>query len=249
MKRKKLIIISIVVLLVIGVFLLIQRLPVANEYKQVLEKIDSDKSFNLLIVNESPSNKTTSDTANIFEYYKDVYGLNFIRVNGNSNNLHYLKIIKKIDVNLSGNEPIIFSMFSKGNSVSNMIGEFPESFLKEYLISNKLIDKEYKDIDTAISTDFKKNLKKDKGYCILYIESNSNDLFAYRRLLVKNKVKSLIMYEGQTNQMEVEKYFKKELGLSNDVSDKLPMTIKIKNGKILYSHTNVTLNDLVQKCK
>ena len=247
--KKVIIILSIVILMVLGVLLLMQRHPEANYYKEVLDKISNEETFNILIVNESDTNKTARDTAKIFEYYKDLYGVKYIRVDGNVKDSDYMKLIKKIDSNLNGQEPIIFSMFDTGKPVGNMIGEFKEPILRDYFINNKIISEEYKDIDVVMDNNLVKYLKSKKSYCILYIDPSNNNSFAYRKILVDNKIRSLIMYTGQANQIEIEKYFKEKLKITGDVSEKLPMTIKIRSNKVLYSYSNVKLDDLVDKCK
>ena len=129
------------------------------------------------------------------------------------------------------------------------MGDLEEKNLKDFLINNEIIDKNYKNIDTAIDNKYKDYLNDKRGYCILYINAGDKDLYKYRRQLVENRIRSLIMYVGNGNQNSSEKYFKEKIGIKKGDYSKLPMTIKIRNGKILNTSSDVKVNELVRKCR
>ena len=56
------------------------------------------------------------------------------------------------------------------------------------------------------------------------------------------------MYVGGIESMDTEEYLNEKIDFKNNPEAKLPVTIKVQNNKILYSHSNVMLKDLIEKC-
>ena len=96
-------------------------------------------------------------------------------------------------------------------------------------------------------SDFKYN--KDDTYNVLYINQSDKNIYEYRKLLVKNKIKSLIIYAGNITQRDEEQSIREKLNIPNNTYDNLPILIKMKNKEIINSYNNISLNDLVKNCK
>ena len=248
MKTKKIIveIVTIIGIIAIGVLLINQRHLVANRpYKETIESIDNKGTLNVLIVDKNEN----TGIKDIFNYYKEVYEVNYKLINKDPKNEEYKETIKKIDPNLTGEEPFVFAVIKDGVAIATLMGDLEEKNLKDFLINNEIIDKNYKNIDTAIDNKYKDYLNDKRGYCILYINAGDKDLYKYRRQLVENRIRSLIMYVGNGNQNSSEKYFKEKIGIKKGDYSKLPMTIKIRNGKILNTSSDVKVSELVRKCR
>ena len=98
-----------------------------------------------------------------------------------------------------------------------------------------------------MDSDFKYN--KDEIYNVLYINASDKNIYEYRKLLVKNKIKSLIIYAGNITQRDEEQSIREKLNIPNNTYDNLPILIKMKNKEIINSYNNISLNDLVKNCK
>ena len=244
MNKKALIaIISVCIILVIGVLLIIQRNPMTKtNYDSILKKLDNKEDFVLLLIDKD------SEMNEVFQYYIDVYDLDIEYLYNDKTNNQYNEIIKRLNLTESSDNEITLLKIKKGHFNNGEIGLFGEAAIKNFLIENELIDKSYAEIDTAIESDFKDYYQDEKSYCVLYINSSNEDLYIYRKELVKNKIRSLVLYVGNIEQMEAEKYFQEELGF-DDSNDQLPAVIKVRQNKVLYASANVTVKDLVKKCK
>lgn len=213
----------------------------SDPYEEVVKKINNKESLNLVLI------KKDSDMNKVFKYYEDVYGVKFERLNIDKTSLGYKQLMKALDQDIEEDNEIIFQIIKDG--VPNYIikGLFSEKDLKKQLIEQKVLGEEYKDIDTFMDSDFKYN--KDDTYNVLYINQSDKNIYEYRKLLVKNKIKSLIIYAGNANQIEVENDIKEKLNIKSSLDANLPVLIRIKNNKVIKSYSDITLNNIVEKCQ
>ena len=213
----------------------------SDPYEEVVKKINNKESLNLVLI------KKDSAMNKVFEYYEDAYGIKFNRLYVDKNSLGYKQLMKALDQDIEEDNEIIFQIIKDG--VPNYIikGLFSEKDLKKQLIEQKVLGEEYKDIDTFMDSDFKYN--KDETYNVLYINQSDKNIYEYRKLLVKNKIKSLIIYAGNANQIEVENDIKEKLNIKSSLDANLPVLIRIKNNKVIKSYSDITLNNIVEKCQ
>ena len=180
----------------------------------------------------------------VFEYYEDAYGIKFNRLYVDKNSLGYKQLMKALDQDIEEDNEIIFQIIKDGVPNHIIKGLFSEKDLKKQLIEQKILGEEYKDIDTFMDSDFKYN--KDETYNVLYINASDKNIYEYRKLLVKNKIKSLIIYAGNITQRDEEQSIREKLNIPNNTYDNLPILIKMKNKEIINSYNNISLNDLVK---
>lgn len=245
-KNKKiiisLIVIGLIIISVIGVLLNNQKHPMqTTSYNKVIKKIDKKKTFNILI-----TDKETSDLRPVLNYYENVYDIDVDYLDLDPKDAKFNEFMKKVSIDFPPSLKSIFITVKDGKITGSIMGWFNESNIKDLLVESKTIGKEYKDIDTVIIKNLKSYSKEP--YTILYINKDNKDLYKYRELLVKNKIKSVILYPG-TGEIKEVKAIEKELGFDRNVNDKLPTLIKIKNKKVLYYYSNIKLDDLVKKAK
>ena len=195
-----------------------------TSYSKVIKKIDDKETFNILI-----TDKDTSDLRPILNYYENAYNIEVDYLNLNPKDEKFKDFFKKTSIEFMDSFKSIFIVVKDGKITSSIMGEFDESSIKDLLINSKTIGKEYKDIDTVIIKNLK-NYSKEP-YTILYINKDNKDLYKYRELLVKNKIKSVILYSG-TGEIKEVKAIEKELGFDRNVNDKLPTLIKINQCSI-----------------
>lgn len=250
MQNKKVFLIISIVLIVVGVFLIMtsqQGKKISlfkDKSKEIIEKMDKKESFNLLITGEG-----TDQLLNSFNYISDTYDIPFVKLNMDNQNESYKKLLKRLDVNPSDNIEMIFDIIKEGVSTSGMRGVFSENQLKDMLIKDKQIKEEYKDIDRLIEDDYEDYYKSDIGYSILYISQDKEDIAEYRKLLVKNKIKSLVMYPDRLSMKKAVTFYNEQIDSEGNIEEKLPAVIKTRNGKIEYVKTNVTLDNLIESTK
>ena len=245
-KNKKiiisLIVIGLIIISVIGVLLNNQKHPMqTTSYNKVIKKINKKETFNILI-----TDKDTMDLRMILNYYENVYDIDVDYLDLDPKDAKFNDLMKKVSIDFLPSFKSIFITVKGGKITGSIMGEFNEPNVKDLLVESKTIGKEYKDIDTVIIKN-SKNYSKD-SYTILYINQDDKDLYKYRELLVKNKIKSVILYPNTSEIKEVES-LNKELGYGYDINDKLPTLIRIKDKKILYYYSNIKLEDLVKKAK
>ncbi len=240
MKNKKLIIIVLIVLVIVSLGLVFIRKNLSGpSTKDIIEMLDNKETFNLFVSFDEVSRNTKT-----FEFYKDNYSLDYKSVFINEYDETYKKLIKKLGLEISKDDREFFTIIKDGNPQYSLIGVFSENHIRNLLITSKLIDEKYNEIDYLFNDDeFNKYFKKDKLYNVLFIDSGDENLYKYRSMLVQNNVPSLILYDGNLDSAKTGAMFRKELNLEIDVSDKLPILIKIKNGKILSSKNNINIDD------
>lgn len=247
MKNKKPIIILVLILLIVGVIswksFSIKPSKKLTIYETILERMNNGESFNLLI-----GNGKREDLKQMLDYYSDAYGLKIIYLKSDINDTNYSKILLELGLESPVDEQLEFQIIRNGKPYSGTGGILDESEFQAFFIKQKLISEEYKDIDHILSFDFKAYYNQDKTYCVLYDNLDSESSYKFRKLLVKNKINSLILYIGSSDISTVE-YLKKQLGLDRDFIKKLPIAIKIRNNQVLSSVNNVTLDNLVDSCK
>ncbi len=254
-KNKKLVTIIILSLvLIIGIIVLIMTLKMPSKkaipkeinYKHIEEKISNKESFNLLIINSAKS-----DSKKLLNYYKDTYGLKYDYLIANYKNENYNNLIKKMNIKVINNRTELFVAIKDGIVVSSFGGIISEQNLRSYLITNKFIDKKYKKIDYVFKDDeFKKYYNESKTYILLYINKDNNNLNAYRKILVKNEVNSLIMFSKDFEQIKTSQYFNKKFDLGDDETKKLPILIKMKDGDVISKKYNISVeafSDFIKK--
>ena len=213
----------------------------SDPYEEVVKKINNKESLNLVLI------KKDSAMNKVFEYYEDAYGIKFNRLYVDKNSLGYKQLMKALDQDIEEDNEIIFQIIKDGVPNHIIKGLFSEKDLKKQLIEQKVLGEEYKDIDTFMDSDFKYN--KDETYNVLYINQSDKNIYEYRKLLVKNKIKSLIIYAGNITQRNEEQSIREKLNIPNNTYDNLPILIKMKNKEIINSYNNISLNDLVKNCK
>ncbi len=246
---KKYILITIILLislllLALGLFLPKDNIKVKDDpYTKIIERINNKETFNLLI--------SKNDYYNIektLNYYKDVYNINHETIKANYSNSSYKELIKLLGLVITNGDDMVFIIIKEGKIVNSLIGDIEEPDLKRLLIKSKLINKEYEKVDAIMEDDLKK-YKNDKEYNILYISNSDKDLYKYRSLLVKNKIKSLILYANSLNQYNVITELEKALNINEESKIDYPILIKLNKGKLEKKYTKVNLDNLVEKCK
>lgn len=242
-------IIIVLVLIVIVSAILLVTLPnnkhdkiVVNEYQTIIDKINNKESFLIILT------KKSSEMNDTFMYYIDAYDLDANYLTMDNKDEKYKELLKMLSLQDTGDNEIIMQYIKNGNPFAGIIGVFSESDFKKFLIYNKIIDSTYKDIDVLVDGNFNDYYSKNQSYCLLYIDRKNENLFKYRKKLVENHIHSLIMYVGGIESMDTEEYFNEKIDFKNNPEAKLPVTIKVQNNKILYSHSNVMLKDLIEKC-
>ena len=219
--------------------MIFQKHPI-NGYSGVINQIDKKETFSVLLTSNNSANLEKT-----LNYYEEAYNIKVEYLDINFNNKNFNELVKKTSLNVLDSTQSMFLVIKKGKVAGSLMGDFTEKHIKDLLISSKMISDKYKDIDSLIGNDLKE-YKDKKSYSILYINRNDKDLYEYRKLFVKNNIRSLIMYEGDPNQIKTIDYFNKQLGYKFEPSEKLPILIKIRNNKILYYYSNVKLKDLVK---
>ena len=100
-----------------------------------------------------------------------------------------------------------------------------------------------------IEDDFKDfYINNNDNYSILLINYNDKELNDYRKLLAKNDIKSVVIYNGDIDIYDIEE-FKRVLGSDIEAYNKSPIIINIKNKKMVNYYENVKLDDLLNYVK
>ncbi len=250
--RKKEIIVMICALLIIivgVVMVILNQKPIEEKetyndlVNKIIKQIDNKETFNLYLY--SPNDE--SDLKSDLDYYENVFSIKFEMLEMRFNNETFKELVKKLDIDLVNSDEHAFFVIIDGSIKSSINGLFSENQLRNILIKTKRIGAEYKDIDYLVNDEeFDSYYSKNEEYYVLYINGNK-DLYKYREILAKNKVKSLVIYEGRLDSSVSAEKLETELGLVDKIPEKYPMLIKIKNHKILSSKFNVTLDDLKEE--
>ena len=243
MKNKKIVFVIItIIIMVISMGLLITNKPkTTNQYDIIIKKINNNETFSIAFIKEDNSN-----AKEIFEYYEKAYSINIKYIYVEQNDSNYRSLAKKLNLSETRTS---FIVIKAGKIISGITGIINEHNLKKVLIDAELISKEYESIDQLISNDFKNTAEKNVTYNILYIDSNHKNLYKYRELLVSNKIKSLVLYANNVDQIQTENYIKEKIGIKKGDYSKLPIVMKVRNNKVLNTHSNVKPNDLVRYCR
>lgn len=246
-KNKRYIIITISILLFISIIVFIvcmnlftkKEIPKEINYQYIEEKISNNENFYLLLINdyESYSKK-------LFDYYNEVYDLDCDYLIINKENNKYRKLMTKLNIEKENENVETFLVIKKGKVISSFGGNFSEQNLRNYFISNSLIDRKYKNIDYVFKDDeFNNYYDNSKLFVILYINKDSLYINKYRELLVKKEISSLVMFYNDFEQIKTNQFFNEKLKLSDDITNKFPILIKIKNKKIVSYEKNVSLKE------
>lgn len=212
-----------------------------TSYSEIIKKIDSKKSFNILI-----TDKDTAYLKPVLNHYKSSYNIEVEYLNLNPKDEKFEDFFKRTSIKFIDSFKSLFIVIKDGEVIGSLVGEFNETNIKDLLIENNVIDKEYQNIDTVITKNIKNHI--DGEYTILYVNKDDKEQYKYRELFVKNKIKSVVIYSGTTDASELMS-LNKELGYENNIDEKLPAVIKTRNGKIEYVKTNVTLDNLIESTK
>lgn len=235
-----LIIICMLFVIIIG-FCVFKIVNKEDPYESVISKINNKESFAFILSkSDSFSMKKT------FEYYSDVYSIPIVFLTEDTDNKYYKEVLKFTGQKVLAENGVIFQLVDKGNQSGVLIGTFDEFYIKRLLINFGYIDKAYEDVDNFINSSFNDYYKKDKTYNVLYVGEDDSNYYEYRKLLVKNKIPSLVVLLGFSNIDTIE-YLEKETSIKSE--DELPVLIKIRKNKIIDSYKNVSLDSLVSKCK
>lgn len=237
--KKKIIIVLIILVIVFTGLVFINKNSRSTSTENVIKMIDNKETFNLFI-----SFDESSRNAKILKYYKDNYSINYKYIFMNEYDETYEKLIKKLGLEIYKEDRELFTIIKNGSPQHSLIGVFSENNIKNLLIDSKLIDKKYNEIDYLfVDDEFDNYFKQDKLYNVLFIDPGDENLYKYRTMLMQNNIPSLIIYDGNLNSAKTGALFREKLNLDIDISDKLPILIKIKNGKILSSKNNINLDD------
>jgi len=250
MKKIKTIIIVLIILIIIVLLIFLlkgEKKVYYNEYEKIVEKLNNKESFYVLLMQDENDELLSPS----LDYYSDVYDLKYMKIKMNFNNNTFNKLNQNDMFGLTINDKNAFIVVKDGKVINKLVGEFGEKTLKRFLIDSNLISNEYKYVDILLTSDkeFDKYYKSDKTYCLLYINSDNNNLNNYRKKLVKNKIDSLVLYNSGISLEKTIDYFNKELKIKKRSNEKLPAVFKIKNNKIEELHHNITLDKLIDYCK
>ena len=216
----------------------------SNTYQNIIDKIDRKETFNILITDSEDEY-----TNKVFEYYRDVYSLKYEQIKKQQKDIKYKKLLEKTTFDISDKDEVIFVIVKDGVPSAGLIGEFSEEALREFLITNNIINKKYNNIDLLIEDDFKDfYINNNDNYSILLINYNDKELNDYRKLLAKNDIKSVVIYNGDIDIYDIEE-FKRVLGSDIEAYNKSPIIINIKNKKMVNYYENVKLDDLLNYVK
>jgi len=246
MGKKTIVMVIIVLICIFMIILLLKNSDSKvslSTYESIINKVNNKESFNLLL-----QDSDNDDIIEIFNYYHDVYDIEYELLLVDYNNELFNELLEKLSLDMLPQDKSVFIIVKDGKIHSTIRGEYSEFNLKEFLINHELIEKRYMYIDAIIYGNFQDYYKEDDSYCILYIRSDNQNIYDYRKTLVQNDIKSLIMYTNYAGSEEAEKYFKEKIDFGNNITEKLPAIIKIKQKKILGSHTNVSIKDITRLC-
>lgn len=240
----KIIMVVFIVILIIAIFLLSNTDGeiFQNEYETIVDKMNNKESFNLLLIKDKDE-----DMIRTLDYYSEVYDIKYEQVDINVGNRHFDKIANKILIDKNYYDNNIFAVIKKGKLDSYLIGYLDDKSYKEFLINNSIIDKEYKEVDVLIKNALNIDYKHDNLYNILFIGGNDNNANEYRKILVKNKAKSFVLYLDNINQIYSDNNLKEQIKFDNKAT--LPVLVKMKNDKVLYSKAGIALDDFEKAIK
>ncbi len=244
---KKTIVMFIIVL--ICVFMIILLLKNSNDkvvlstYESIIDRVDNKETFNLLL-----QNNDNDDIIEIFDYYHDVYDIDYKLLLVDYNDERFNELLEKLSLDILPQDKSVFIVVEDGKVRFTIRGEYSEFNLKKFLVDHELIEKRYMYIDAIIYGNFQDYYKDNNSYCVLYIRPDNQNIYDYRKTLVRNDIRSIIMYPNYAGSEEAEKYFKEKIDFGNNINEKLPAIIKIKQKKILGSHTNVSIKDITRLC-
>ncbi len=236
-KKRIILLISLIVIVIISIITVtITSNSDNNNYQEVIDRINNKETFVLLITNKD------NELLDIMNYYKDVYSVEYTSLDYN-NKKEYNEILKKLSYDGSLDNDSLLKLYKNGEEIAGIEGIFSENDIKILLINNGLIDKEYKEIDSLSLS----NIDVNNSYNVLYINKDNKDLYEYRKLLVKNKIKSAVVFHGSYDESGLAMMLDEEYNTFE--KDVLPILIKMKKNQIMYSTTNIKLKDLVNKSK
>lgn len=250
MKKKKLvIIICSILMIIVGIVMLLstEEKPIINnapsyddEVNKIIKKLENKESFNLYLYSYSED----LDLKDTLKYYKKIFSINYESLKMDFSNKAYKTLLEKLEINISPSDEQAFIIIKDGYIHESINGLISEKNLRNLLIKDKVIDQKYKYIDYYIEdNDFNEYYSSNEIYNILYININNNDLFKYREILYKNNTKSLVVYYGIIDSMDTTTFFENALNLPPGNTDKLPVLIKTQSSKIIYSKSNISLDD------
>lgn len=244
--RKKIIIFLLIFITIslLGVTIFNKKSVRTNPKNDIITKIEKKETFNVLLTNGN-----NEELVNLFKYYEKAYSLKYSHMKYIYTSSEFNNIMSKLPIKITPDINNAFLMIEQGSLKYSLLGDFNEEDLKKLLINAHIIDQEYEDIDKLINNDFKNNYDENKIYSILYLNKNDENLYKYREILVKNKVKTLVMYTNGLNQADIEESLKNQINYGEDITKKLPIIMKVRNNKVMFSTTNITLDNLLEKFK
>lgn len=190
---------------------------------------------------------TDNNFIKAMNYYKKTYSISYEYIE--KENVEFYNLLnKRTGFHISPQDENVFMIFKDGDAVSSYTGPYLESSIRKLLIDNNVLDEKYKEIDYVIyDNEFDEYFKKDTLFNILYINESSDDLYKYREILMKNNVKSLVLYANNIDSSDTCILFDEMFNINSDSYNNFPVLIKVKSGKYLSIEKNITLNNFMDK--
>ena len=247
-KKIRIIIISIIipVLIFLSLIIIYYSKPSKTDKKyeekinKIINKIDKKEDFCLLL--SSVEDKYLKQA---LDYYKDTYNINIDYLKIKSNNESLDNLIKKLNIDINKGFDNTFLIIENGSLKNSITGYFNEIGVRNLLIKNGTIDEKYNKIDALITEDY----KNEDSYDLLYVALGDKSIFNYRKLLVKNNVKSYVLYFGFADQNKIEEEFDKKLEFKYTPKEQLPALIQVRNKEVTNIYTKIDLKEFEKHIK
>ena len=228
-KKYKLIIIGLFTAILI--FMMVYSTVHYGPFEDLKKRIDNKETFVLVIGDE---NTVIDSYQKMLDYYKDVYDFKYTYINLNEwPPTTYNKLVKIIDLNTNTLGYPYLLYIDKGVATISSNNVRDENGVKTFLINANIIKKEYTEKDYLINDEEFKDFINDKNGNILFYARNDENIYKYRKELLKVNAKVSIIYAERLNNQEIEYKLRQMLKLSDTKDFNLPMLIKFRSGEIV----------------
>ena len=255
--KKKIIIIGTIIIFIFVVIAILLTIYKSNDnsiikkdtLEVLYEKIENKEDIIINITDKADNCNFCSISKNMIDYYNETFSLNMIAFNkSNYNEKEFNNLISKLGINLDSFIVAPAIIIVKDGIAVTIINEIHDEIdLKNYLIENGYLDKEYLENDIQVNDEKLEDLYNGENKSlVILIDNNNITSYNYRRKILElskeYKFKYNVYIAGTVGSLMGNIKFMDEI----DEDIELPYMVIIGDGKIIDYTTNRS-NEKIEK--